>query len=85
MKKLYIAAIGATMALSLLFAACGAKDNMPNTTTSTTSRTTSTTATTSSTTSTTLTTNMLEEGVSDASSKLSEAGSDIKSELNKMP
>ena len=77
MKKIYIAAIGATMALSLLFAACGAKDNMPNTTTSTTAKSTTTTTST--------TTNKLQEGITSVSSKLSEAGSDIKSELSKMP
>ena len=82
MKKIYIAAIGATMALSLLFAACGAKDNMPNTTTSTTTKSTTTTT---STTAASTTTNKLQEGITSVSSKLSEAGSDIKAELSTMP
>ena len=82
MKKLYIAAIGTTMALSLLFAACGSKNNMPNTTTSTTTKTTTTTTTTSA---TSTTTNMLQEGLTSVSSKLSEAGSEIRSDLSKTP
>ncbi len=87
MKKIYIPIIVSTMAISLFFAACGTKNNIPNTTTSTTSRTTTTsTSTTTTTTSKTETNggNMLEEGMSDVSSGLSEAGSEIKSDISKM-
>lgn len=82
MKKLYIPVIGATMAICLLFAACGTRNDEPNTTTSTT--TTTTTSTTSASTTTSGDQNMLEEGISDVSSGLSEAGSEIKSDISKM-
>ncbi len=74
MKKIYIPIIISTMAISLFLAACGSKNNMPNTTTSTT--TTTSTASTDK--------NMLEEGMTSISSKLSEAGSEIRSDISKM-